>query len=196
MMSTPHILEELCCPERGVDPQTLERVLTLAVEIAREGREGRKIGTLFVVGDTEAVLERSRPLILDPLAGHPDDCRRLDDPNLRETLKELAQLDGGFVVSDAGVVVSAARFFNSHSDTLGLPLGLGTRHMAAASITHETRAVAVVVSGSSIVRLFDDGKLLSEILPEVWMLRRYGLLDESAAVQGKREGNLAVVSQV
>ena len=178
MQGTPHILEELCCPERGVDPQTLERVLVLAVEIAREGREGRKIGTMFVVGDTDAVLQKSRPMILDPLAGHPDDHKRLDDPNVRETVKELAQLDGGFVVSDAGVVVSAARFFNSaQSPDLDVPMGLGTRHMAAASITRDTRCVAVVVSGSSIVRLFDDGKLLSEILPEVWMLRRYGLLD-------------------
>ena len=47
--------------------------MELAVEIAREGREGRKIGTLFAVGDHEEVLARSRPLILDPLAGHTDE---------------------------------------------------------------------------------------------------------------------------
>lgn len=43
-------------------------MIELAVEIAREGREGRRIGTLFTFGDADAVLRRSRPLILDPLA--------------------------------------------------------------------------------------------------------------------------------
>ena len=45
--------------------------------------------------------------------------------------------------------------------------------MAAASITKETNAVAVVVSESSIVRLFDDGDLASEIIPELWVLSNY-----------------------
>jgi hypothetical protein len=33
----------------------------------------------------------------------------------------------------------------------------------------------VVVSESSIVRVFDDGKIVSEVIPEVWLLRSYGL---------------------
>jgi hypothetical protein len=28
------------------------------------------------------------------LYGHPHESKRIDDPNVRETLKELAQLDG------------------------------------------------------------------------------------------------------
>jgi diadenylate cyclase len=88
-------------------------VISLAVEIAREGREGRKIGTLFTVYDAEAVLERSRCLILDPLLGHPDHVKRVDDHDMRETVKELAQLDGAFVVDDKGVVVSACRYLSA-----------------------------------------------------------------------------------
>jgi predicted DsbA family dithiol-disulfide isomerase len=65
------LLDEVCSERRGVNNRTLRRVVNLAVEIAREGREGRKIGTLFVVGDSETVLGRSRPMILDPLYGHP-----------------------------------------------------------------------------------------------------------------------------
>jgi hypothetical protein len=42
--------------------------------------------------------------------------------------------------------------------------------MAAASITKETEAIAVVVSESSIVRIFERGELVSEIIPELWML--------------------------
>ena len=167
------LFKEICTERRGVNTRILKQTVTLAVEIAREGREGRKIGTLFVVGDSDAVLGNSRPLILDPLAGHPDEAKHIADPNVRETLKELSLLDGAFVVSDEGVVLSAARYIDALSDNLDLPLGLGSRHMAGASVSHRTNAVAVVVSESSMVRVFDDGELVSEITPELWMLGRY-----------------------
>src|SRR5215218_6283968 len=92
------------CEERR--RRTLEEVIQLAVEIAREGREGRKIGTMFVVGDVEAALERSRPLLLDPLYGHPPELLHVARPDFRETVKELAQLDGAFIVADDGTFVS------------------------------------------------------------------------------------------
>jgi diadenylate cyclase len=168
------LLDEVCSERRGVNNRTLRRVVNLAVEIAREGREGRKIGTLFVVGDSEAVLQHSRPMILDPLYGHPHESKRIEDPNLRETLKELAQLDGAFVVSDEGVVLSAARYIDAASDHLELPLGLGSRHVAAASVSSRTEAVSVAVSESSTVRMFDDGELVAEIVPELWILGGYG----------------------
>lgn len=167
------LLKELCSKKRGVNTRVLEQTVALAVEIAREGREGRKIGTLFVVGDSKEVLKSSRPLILDPLAGHPDEKKRIDDPDVRETLKELAQLDGAFVVSDEGTVLSAARYIDAASNNLDLPLGLGSRHMAGASVSWRTGAVSVVVSESSMVRMFDDGELVSEIVPEIWMFDRY-----------------------
>jgi diadenylate cyclase len=168
------LLDEVCSERRGVNNRTLRRVVNLAVEVAREGREGRKIGTLFVVGDSEAVLKHSRPMILDPLYGHPDESKHIDDPDVRETLKELAQLDGAFVVSDEGVVLSAARYIDALSNHLEVPLGLGSRHVAAASVSSRTDAVAVVVSESSTVRMFDDGELVAEIVPELWLLGRYG----------------------
>jgi DNA integrity scanning protein DisA with diadenylate cyclase activity len=169
------LLEGVDAEKSGVNPQTLERVILLATEIAREGREGRRLGTMFVVGDTEEALKRSRCLILDPLWHHPDELKRLDLPDMRETVKELAQLDGAFIVSNKGVVVSACRYIDVLSKGIDLPLGLGSRHMAAASITHETDAMAVVVSESSIVRVFDDGEIVSEVIPELWLLRSYGL---------------------
>ena len=46
--------------------------------------------------------------------------------------------------------------------------------MAAASITKNTNAVAVVVSEGFIVRISVDGELVSEIIPELWMLSRFG----------------------
>jgi len=167
------VLEEICSRQREVNTRVLEETVSLAVEIAREGREGRKIGTLFVVGDSGEVIKRSKPLILDPLHGHPDESKQIENPDMRETIKELAQLDGAFLVSNAGVVLSAARYIDAASDSLDLPLGLGSRHMAGASISLHTNAVAVVVSESSMVRMFDDGELVSEIVPELWMIDGY-----------------------
>lgn len=167
--------KDICSGERGVNPQTLEEVVVLAIEIAREGREGRKIGTLFVVSDTEKTMRSSRCLILNPLLYHSDEIKNIKNPDLRETIKELAQLDGAFIVSDSGTVVSACRYINSSAEGIVLPLGLGSRHMAAASITRHTEAVAVVVSESSVVRVFDDGEIIAEILPELWLLSNYSL---------------------
>jgi len=188
------LFEEICSERREVDTRVLEQTVALAVEIAREGREGRKIGTLFVVGDSEAVLRHSKPLILDPLHGHPDESKRIDDPDVRETLKELAQLDGAFVVSNEGVVVSAARYIDTLSEGVQVPLGLGSRHMAAASVSKQTNAVAVAVSESSTVRMFDDGELVSEIIPELWMFDGY-----TPHLQGKtftrREEDITVIGR-
>lgn len=87
---------------------------------------------------------------------------------------DCAQIDGAFVVRDDGVVLSAGRFIESQVRDVELPTGLGTRHLAAASITAVTSAVAVVVSESAVVRVFDEGEIISEIVPELWLLERYG----------------------
>ncbi|MFW6123285.1 MAG: DNA integrity scanning protein DisA nucleotide-binding domain protein [Thermodesulfobacteriota bacterium] len=186
--------EKICATKPGIDRAILEQVITLAVEIAREGREGRKIGTMFTVYDAAGVLARSRCLILDPLLGHPDEVKHIDDPNLRETVKELAQLDGAFVIDGNGVVVSACRYLNASAEGIDLPLGLGSRHMAGASISRDTRTIAVVVSESAIVRVFDHGELVSEIIPELWMLSRYSL-HLAQPYSEKTEEQLTVISK-
>src|SRR5271167_5093547 len=102
------MFESILCQVTEYDPDVLGSLIGLAVEIAREGREGRRVGTLFTLGDENAVLARSRPLILDPLSGHPESSLHLTNLNLRGTIKELAQLDGGFVVSREGIVFPRA----------------------------------------------------------------------------------------
>lgn len=168
-------IPDTCLCKSGENLEVLEQVITLAVEIAREGREGKKIGTIFTVFDADEVMSRSRCMILDPLAYHDKGLKNIKDPNLRETVKELAQLDGAFVVDKDGVVLSACRYLDVAVEDVLLPLGLGSRHMAAASISKHTRCVAVAVSESSIVRIFFDGKMVSEIIPEIWLLKRYSI---------------------
>jgi DNA integrity scanning protein DisA with diadenylate cyclase activity len=155
----------ICREVRISNPEVLETVIEIAVGIARQSVEGGSIGTLFVVSDEEEVLKRSKSLILDPLAHYPKEAKDIGDANVQGTIKELAKLDGGFIISGDGYVLSAARYIEASSRDIDLPLGFGSRHMAAASISKETDAVAVVVSESdSVVRIFDDGELIAEII--------------------------------
>jgi diadenylate cyclase len=163
--------------------RTLEEVIQLAVEIAREGREGRKIGTLFVIGDVEETLSRSRPLLLDPLYGHAPELLHVERPEFRETVKELAQLDGAFLVDDDGTFAAAARYVDVElSAPEAFVPGLGTRHAAAASITAATKATAIVVSQSSVVRVYAGGKVRAEVIPELFLLSREQLFTPEAAI--------------
>ena len=155
------------------DPHVLESMVELALEIAREGREGRRIGTLFTLGHAEAVLSSSRALILDPLAGHAPEKTHISDPNLRGTIKELAQLDGAFVISESGTVIAACRYLDASVERIDLPLGLGSRHLAAASISQRLGVIAIVVSESSVVRVFYRGNLVATLIPELWLLDRH-----------------------
>ncbi len=175
--------------------RALEEVVQLAVEIAREGREGRKIGTLIVVGDVEETLAHSRALLLDPLYGHDAELRHISRPDFRETVKELAQLDGAFLVDDRGTFVSAGRFIDVDVDVDSANVfvpGLGTRHAAAASISAVTRAIAVVVSQSSIVRVFARGEVRAEIIPELFLLSRQSVFAARADVRQLPEAGLTL----
>jgi diadenylate cyclase len=166
------MFEQITANLRGGSPEVCTPIMELAVEIAREGREGRRIGTLFTVGDAQRVLAHSRPLILDPIAHHPKESRSIWSNDLRGTLKELAQLDGAFVFDEAGVLVAGCRYLDAAASDIELPMGLGSRHLAAASITKVTDAVAIVVSESAIVRIFEAGALVGDIIPELWLIDR------------------------
>jgi DNA integrity scanning protein DisA with diadenylate cyclase activity len=189
------ILKSISSVSPAVHYETITEILELSIEISREGREGRKIGTLFVIGDEKKVYKESRTLIMDPLKKHPKKDKHVTNPDLRETVKELAQLDGGFLVSGDGYVLSAARYFNADIEGVEIHQGLGARHVAAASITKRTDAIAIVVSESSIVRLFSDGKLIAEILPELWLMSRFSSHIRTPILTQHPQENIAIVSE-
>lgn len=152
--------------ETKVPLETLKQVVDLAVEIGREGREGKPVGTLFVVGDTRKVMTSSHATGFDPVRGYSRAERNLSDPRVREGIKEIAQLDGAFIVGADGTVEAAARYIDASAENVSVAKGLGARHWAAAAITRRTRSVAVAVSETNgTVRLFQNGEVVLRIEP-------------------------------
>ena len=144
----------------------LRRCVELAVEIGREGREGRHVGTILCVGDHRRVLEKSHEGVHDPFKGYTQKEKLIRSGRVRESMKELAQIDGAFVISSDGVVNAAGRILNASVDDLMLSKGLGSRHWAAAAISKATDTIAIAVSESTgTVRLFQDGKVMLRIEP-------------------------------
>jgi DNA integrity scanning protein DisA with diadenylate cyclase activity len=152
--------------ETRVPLDTLKIVVDLAAEIGREGREGKPIGTMLVVGDTRRVLAHSHSVGFDPVRGYSRKDRNLNDPRVREGIKEIAQMDGAIIVSADGTVEAACRYIDAPATTVTLSKGLGSRHWAAAAISRATKAVAVTVSQSNgTVRIFQNGEVMLRIEP-------------------------------
>jgi DNA integrity scanning protein DisA with diadenylate cyclase activity len=82
---------------------------------------------------------------------------------LQGTVKELAQLDGAFVITEDGTVVAACRYLDAPATGVDVPLGLGTRHLAAASASKYLGVVALVVSQTGVVRVFCGGEMVGEM---------------------------------
>ncbi|MCA9239990.1 MAG: DNA integrity scanning protein DisA nucleotide-binding domain protein, partial [Planctomycetales bacterium] len=133
-----------------VPTETLKLVVDLAVSIGREGREGKPVGTLFIVGDHRKTLGYCKPMGFDPVRGYPASERDLQDMKVREGVREIAQMDGAMIVSARGTVMAACQHVSAPppKDPPALSKGLGARHWAAAEITKATSAVAIAVSES------------------------------------------------
>lgn len=160
---TVHDLRKL---ETRVPLDTLKTAVDLAVDIGREGREGKPVGTLFIVGDHRKVIKLCHPLGFDPVKGYGVDERKLDDSKVRESVKEIAQLDGATVISATGTIVAACQYISAPAADITLSKGLGARHWAAAAISKATGAVAITVSESTgTVRLFQNGEVMLRIEP-------------------------------
>src|SRR6266446_10677664 len=145
-------------------PQVVEALVSLAMAIGHEGFEGHPIGTIFVLGDSTAVMEQSKQLTINPFGGISEAERNVLDPNIREALKNFAVLDGAFVIREDGVVLAAGRYLQVGEGKVELPLGLGARHAAAAAMTVESNAVAISVSQSSgAVRVWKGGQAVLEL---------------------------------
>jgi DNA integrity scanning protein DisA with diadenylate cyclase activity len=145
-------------------PNVIRDVLEVVIELGKKGQKGKPVGALFVVGDAGKVMNKSRPLSYNPFEkSHV----HVGDPIVNVMLKEFSRLDGAFVISDSGKIVSAYRYLEPSAEGVDIPKGLGTRHMAGGAITRDTNAIAVILSESDgMVRAFKGGELILELDPE------------------------------
>ena len=144
--------------------QVVDALIQLALTIGQDGFEGHPIGTIITIGDHTNVLEKSRQLTINPFQGLSEAERNVLDPRIREAIKNFSVLDGAFIIREDGVVLAAGRYLLSSSREVKLPMGLGARHSAAASISAETKAITVTVSQTTgAVRVFKEGEIVLEL---------------------------------
>ncbi len=149
-----------------VEPAVFDAALRIALEIAREGREGKPVGTAFLVGDVDGVLAYSTQFILNPFKGHTSEERRITDEHLAENIKEFALLDGAFVIGGDGVVEAAGRYITVETSAVQIPAGLGSRHASVAGITLVTKTLGIVVSQSGgLIKIFKNGQIVRTVSP-------------------------------
>ncbi|HOF04217.1 MAG TPA: diadenylate cyclase [Syntrophales bacterium] len=147
-----------------VYPEVFGAILNLSIELAAQGREGRKVGTTFVIGDHERVLQLSRQMIINPFMGYSEHERNILNPELKETIKEFSAIDGAFIIREDGTIITAGRHLNAALESKDFPHGLGSRHIAAAGITSISNATAIVLSESTgNVSIFKNGKIFVSI---------------------------------
>lgn len=148
----------------NVNPEVMEAIINLSLEMAKEGREGRKIGTSFIIGKKEEIAPFIKQMIINPFSGYPEEFRKITDPNIKETIKNFAQLDGVFIIDDAGTIITAGAYLNVDVTAADLPAGYGTRHRCSAAITKTTNSVAVVISESGgLISIFKNGRLAMKL---------------------------------
>ena len=156
--------KDVVVADTDVADSVFDAVFHICTEISIEGREGKAVGTTFLIGDIKNVLEKSRQIILNPFEGHPPESRIITNPGLKENIKALAQLDGAFVITGDGFVESVGRYITVDSSNVKLPPGMGTRHNSVAAITSMTKAVGIVVSQSGGgITVFRDGRIVKKI---------------------------------
>ena len=152
----------------AIQPKVLEIAIAIACKIGRAARRGKRLGVIFMLGDSVRVLENSKQLIPNPFQGHEEAIRRLTNPDIHDAIIELAKLDGAFIVRGDGLIQTAGTFLASPEVEVVLPGGLGARHLAAAAATKRTTSTAIVVSATDgNVRVFSGGLKVLHIDPDV-----------------------------
>ncbi|MDD5024861.1 MAG: diadenylate cyclase, partial [Methanoregula sp.] len=150
--------------DTDVREEVFDAVFHVCTEISIEGREGKAVGTTFLIGDSKEVLAKSRQIMLNAFEGHKPESRMVTNPDLKENIKEFAQLDGAFVITGDGFIEASGRYITVDTSGVSLPKGMGTRHNSVAAITKVTHTVGIVVSQSGGgITIFKNGQILKKI---------------------------------
>lgn len=145
----------------GVRPEVIERIIDIATELSVEGREGKPVGCLFVVGKISDLQAHLKQLILNPFHGYAPEDRNILNPFMDETVKEYSLIDGAFIIDGSGIMEAAGALIHTPDFKLQLPGGLGARHAAAYAISLMADCISVVVSSSTgQITLFRKGQMM------------------------------------
>ena len=156
--------KDIVVADTDIREDVFDTVFHISTEVSLEGREGKAVGTTFLIGDSRNVLAKSRQIMLNAFEGHDAESRRVTNPDLKENIKEFAQLDGAFVISGDGFIEASGRYITVDTSNVSLPKGMGTRHNSVAAITAVTNAVGIVVSQSGGgITIFKNGQILKKI---------------------------------
>ena len=147
-----------------INPNVIETILEIALELTNEGREGKGVGTAFIIGDKSDILRYTKQLIINPFTAYPETAKNILDPMLRETVKEFSQLDGVFIINKDGTIISCGTYIDIDTSKVDLFHGLGTKHRSCAALTKEVNCIGVVVSQSGgKITVFKDGKAVMRL---------------------------------
>jgi DNA integrity scanning protein DisA with diadenylate cyclase activity len=152
------------------DDEVLSSTVELCLQLAEGGPDGKPLGTAFVLGNCKKIMRYSYQLMLNPLEGHRI---KITDRSQWGFLKKFASFDGAFVVDSDGTIVAACRYLNARRK-VEVPKGLGTRHLAVASMTAAAEAIGVTVSGEDgHIRIFDRGKMVAVLDPKTKLMEYF-----------------------
>lgn len=170
-LSTNKTMKQLIECTEMADTKVIRSVLNISLQIACQGREGKTVGSAFIIGDSDEVLRRSHQLVMNPFEGQTKENCDIVNPKTWETVKSFAQIDGVFVITDIGIIRAAGRYLDINAKDIPVEKGLGGRHASAAAITRDTETIAVTVSESGgIIRVYKDGMEIVKIEPDIMLV--------------------------
>ena len=156
--------KDIVIAETDVKEEVFDAVFHICTEISIEGREGKSVGTTFLLGDADNVMAKSRQISLNAFEGQKPESRSITNQDIKENIKEFAQLDGAFVIDGDGYIRAQSRYITVDTSNVTLPKGMGTRHNSVAAMTQVTNTVGIVVSQSGGgITIFKNGLILKKI---------------------------------
>jgi PAS domain S-box-containing protein len=156
--------KDIVVADTDIKEEVFDAVFHICTEISIEGREGKSVGTTFLIGDAENVMAKSRQISLNAFEGQKPESRLITNHDIKENIKEFAQLDGAFVIDGNGYIEAQSRYITVDTSNVTLPKGMGTRHNSVAAMTQVTNAVGIVVSQSGGgLTIFKSGMILKKI---------------------------------
>ncbi|MGA1872413.1 MAG: DNA integrity scanning protein DisA nucleotide-binding domain protein [Thermoplasmatota archaeon] len=156
---------------KGKKKAVLRRTLDILIALSLKGYEGKPVGAIFLVGDIDGIRRHTSQMIINPFKGWRD--VNILDEKQRPTFEAFCQLDGAFILDHRGFAHYAGRMIHVKGDmdcdmdgggrqTIDRT-GTGTRSRAARYITERTKTVAVSLSHSGEISMFERGKEIGRV---------------------------------